>query len=72
MMTKTLARMNEVEVNAISAIMADSGLSESVCYIDVRYVYMYCQGCSPHVFYHQIRPYVAGWSGNPSLPNGVW
>eukprot|EP00958_Prasinococcus_capsulatus_P019023 scaffold2284_cov402-Prasinococcus_capsulatus_cf.AAC.16 len=29
-------------------------------------------GCRPEVFYHQIRPFVSGWSNNPSLPEGVW
>lgn len=32
------------------------------------------EGCDPQVFYHQIRPYLAGSKGmeNSGLPNGVW
>jgi len=26
----------------------------------------------PQVFYHKIRPYLAGWKDNPSLPQGVF
>lgn len=29
------------------------------------------KGVSPEVFYRRIRPYLAGWKNNPSLPKGV-
>ncbi|CAM9183946.1 unnamed protein product, partial [Phaeothamnion confervicola] len=27
--------------------------------------------CDPHVFYHRVRPFLSGWRGNPTLPDGV-
>lgn len=28
-------------------------------------------GCNPEVFYHQHRPLLSGWEGNPSMPDGL-
>jgi hypothetical protein len=27
--------------------------------------------CDPYIFYLRVRPFVAGWKGAPSLPNGL-
>lgn len=29
------------------------------------------EGCHPFIFYHRVRPFLAGWKSNPALPNGV-
>lgn len=29
------------------------------------------EGCSPFIFYHRVRPFLAGWKNNPAVPNGV-
>ena len=29
------------------------------------------EGCRPTTFYHQHRPLLSGWKGNPSLPKGL-
>ena len=29
------------------------------------------EGCRPATFYHQHRPLLSGWKGNPSLPKGL-
>ena len=29
------------------------------------------EGCHPFIFYHRVRPFLAGWKANPALPNGV-
>lgn len=29
------------------------------------------EGCRPEVFYNEIRPFLAGWKSNPSLPEGM-
>jgi hypothetical protein len=32
---------------------------------------LFPKGCSAEVFYKSIRPYLAGWKNNPSLPHGL-
>lgn len=29
------------------------------------------EGCHPFIFYHRVRPFLAGWKANPALPNGL-
>jgi hypothetical protein len=29
------------------------------------------EGCHPFIFYHRVRPFLAGWKSNPAVPNGV-
>jgi indoleamine 2,3-dioxygenase len=29
------------------------------------------EGCHPFIFYHRVRPFLAGWKNNPAVPNGV-
>lgn len=29
------------------------------------------RGVDPAFFYHRFRPYLSGWKGNPTLPQGV-
>jgi indoleamine 2,3-dioxygenase len=29
------------------------------------------EGCHPVIFYHRVRPFLAGWKHNPTLPNGI-
>jgi indoleamine 2,3-dioxygenase len=28
-------------------------------------------GCEPFIFYHRVRPFLAAWKSNPTLPNGI-
>jgi len=27
--------------------------------------------CDPHIYYHEVRPFLFGWKNNPALPDGV-
>jgi indoleamine 2,3-dioxygenase len=27
--------------------------------------------CDPYIYFHRVRPYIHGWKGNPSLPDGL-
>ena len=29
------------------------------------------EGCDPYIFFHRVRPFLAGWKRNPAVPNGV-
>lgn len=29
------------------------------------------EGCDPYIFFHRVRPFLAGWKSNPAVPNGV-
>nr|WP_202487742.1 hypothetical protein [Streptomyces sp. SID8354] len=29
------------------------------------------EGCDPYIYYHRVRPFLFGWTGNPALPEGV-
>jgi indoleamine 2,3-dioxygenase len=29
------------------------------------------EGCDPYIFFHRVRPFLAGWKHNPAVPHGV-